>query len=98
MGLPVCSRCWINCVEGYELGEAILDGASTAIGMYSTGAGVFGMFMGATKTVTQEEENALIEKAKADPNSYYNQHAKPNPSSYEFTLPPFSIDEFSLDE
>jgi len=78
---------------GYELGEALLDGAGTALGMYSTGAGVFAMFMGANKTVTQEEENSLIEKAKADPNSYYNQHSKPSPPPYEFTLPPFSLDE-----
>lgn len=78
-----------------EYGDAFYDGAGMIAGAISRGAGVLPMFMGANSCgeVSDKAEADEIEKFKNDPNSYWNQHKKITPTPYEFTLPPFSIDE-----
>jgi len=76
-------------------GDAFLEGAGVAIGAASRVGGVVGNFMQAKRCGPKNdaEERAVIEKFKNDPNSYYNKHVIKKPDSYEFTLPPFSLDE-----
>ena len=75
-------------------GDALYDAVGTGLGKANPYAGAVSSFMKANPAgLPPDKEAALIQKAKNDPNSYYNQHRKHSPSSGEFTLPPFSLDD-----
>jgi RHS repeat-associated protein len=86
-----------------EYGDAFYNAAGVAAGMVSRVAGMLPAFMAANPAgeANDEAERALIEKLMNDPNSFYNKNKEkypskynnPKPDPYEFTLPPFSLDE-----
>jgi len=86
-----------------EYGDAFYDAAGMAAGMASRVAGMLPTFMSANPAgeANDEAERAQIQKFMDDPNSFYNQNRKkfptkndnPRPDPYEFTLPPFSLED-----
>jgi RHS repeat-associated protein len=84
-----------------EYGDAAYDTAGLAVGLVSRVGGVWATFMAASPMVDSASERAEMEKLMNDPNSFYNKNKRdfsdkynaPKPNPYEFTLPPFSLEE-----
>ncbi len=84
----------LNDLRQGNYGDAVYDIAGTAIGKANPYAGAVSTFMGANPAgLPPDKEAELIQKAKNDPNSYFNQHTKHSPSYGDFTVPPFSLDD-----
>jgi len=84
----------LNDLRQGNYGDAVYDVAGEIAGKVNPIAGPLSTFMGANPAgLPRDKEAEMIQKAKNDPNSYYNQHSKHSPASGDFTVPPFSLDD-----